>query len=132
MAVDKRYPLSTADGQAIPLDVVRPYSLVPLNIGAEAGSPALQIPTDIDMFSIQSSVDCYIQFSASAVAASALVYDTENADTLFVPCGLLVVGSPPLSKSYYSVRALVSPGIVYLQFLTSWTGLALQSQIPRR
>lgn len=132
MVIKERYPLSTADGKAIPLDVVRPYSLLLLSLTAAAGSTAKQLPTGIDLFSVIATVDCFIKFYATANTAEALAVGVEELDTLFIHANLNIVVCPPVDKPYFSARALSTSGNLYIQFLESWTGLTLQSQINRR
>lgn len=128
----RRYPLSTADGQAIPLDVVRPYSLLAIGTSATAGSTDNSVPAEIELMTVLSTTDAFIQFFTTATVAEALTANTEKPDALFLPAGLLIVVCPPTEKSHYSIRALVTAGTAYVQFLESWTGLTLQSQINRR
>ena len=47
--VSKRYPLSTADGKYIPLDVIRPLSLLKLTTSNSAGSASVEIPADVEL-----------------------------------------------------------------------------------
>lgn len=131
-AAQKRYPLSTADGKSIPLDAVRPYSFLALGVTPGAGTAAKQLPAEVELFSVMATVDCYLRFYAVATVVGAMVTDTEVLDTLFIPAGLHIVVSPPIGKEFFSARALSAAGTLYMQFLESWTGLTLQSQITRR
>lgn len=132
MPIANRYPLSTADGQSIPLDTVRPFSFLPLGLTTSAGTAAKQVPAGVELFSVLSTTDCYMRFYATSNVVGTLSADTEVTDTLFIPAGLLIVVSPPVDKPYFSARAVTEAGTAYIQFLASWSGLTLQSQITRR
>ena len=69
--IPNRYPLATADGQAIPLDVVRPNSSVQIALVTGAGSAALSLPTSTEVMVVYTDNDCLIQFAASAAVATA-------------------------------------------------------------
>ena len=130
--IPNRYPLATADGQAIPLDVVRPNSSVQIALVIGAGSAALSLPTSTEVMVVYTDNDCLIQFAASAAVATAYVAGTIKADSFFIPASTLVVLSPIPEKPSFSLIGITAAGIAYINFLEKWSGMALQSQFNRR
>ena len=130
--IPNRYPLATADGQAIPLDVVRPNSSVLRSFNAAIGSAALSMPASTEVMVIYADKDCLIQFAASAAVAATYVDGTLKADSFFIPASTLMVLSPIPEKTSFSLIGLTVAGIAYINFLEKWSGMALQSQFTRR
>ena len=97
--VSKRYPLSTADGKYIPLDVIRPLSLLKLTTSNSAGSASVEIPADVELLRIKSSVDASIQFFASSTVTVATVAGTPKPTALFLPANTVVIISQPIGKN---------------------------------
>lgn len=127
-----RYPLSTPDGQAIPLDVVRPYGLVFKTFLSSGPTAALTIPAAIEVFSILASEDCLIKFAASAASAAVPADGVMAADTGIASKDILTVLSPPVDKKSISLIGLSANGTATLSYYENWSGLSLQSQITRR
>ena len=130
--IPNRYPLATADGQSIPLDVVRPNSSVQLTIATGAGSTSLSLPASTEVMVIYATKDCLIQFAESAAVATPYTSGTIKADSFFIPASTLMVLSPIPEKTSFSLIALAEAGIAYINFLEKWSGMALQSQFNRR
>lgn len=132
MPISNRYPLSTADGKSIPFEVLRPHSLLCLNSLLAEGSAAQQIPAEVELLSVLTTALCYIQFFASSTTAGILEEGVPELDTILIPPGAIVMISPPVDKPYLSVRSVEQDCSIFIQFLASWSGLTLQSQITRR
>lgn len=130
--IPNRYPLSTADGQAIPLDVIRPNSSVSISFITSAGSTALSLPASVEIMVVYATQDCLIQFATSAAAATAYVNGTIKTDSIFVPASTLMVISPIPEKVSFSIRGITADGNAYINFLEKWSGMSLQSQFTRR
>ncbi len=130
--LQKRYPFSAADGQAIPLDIIRPHGVIRKSFLLASPTAAMDVPSTVEAFSILSNEDCVVQFATSAASASALSDGVLKADSLFVPADILIVVSPPLDKKSFSIIGDSANGIAVLQFIETWSGLALQSQFARR
>lgn len=131
-SIKNRYPLSTSDGQYIPLAVVRPESCLLLSIVTASATTAKDVPADVEFFQIVSDQDLIIQFAASGATAAAPVSGTIVADAIFIQKDLLQVVSPPIDKKNFSLRALTASGTALISFLEPWNALSLQSQITRR
>ena len=130
--IPNRYPLSTSDGQAIPLDVIRPNSSVQIALVTGAGSAALSLPTSTEVMVVYATQDCLIQFATTDAAATAFVAGTIKTDSIFIPASTIIVLSPVPEKTSFSLIALSAPGSAYITFLEKWSGMALQSQFNRR
>lgn len=130
--IPNRYPLATADGQAIPLDVVRPNSSVQIALLTGAGSAALSLPTSTEVMVVYATQDCLIQFATTAAAATAFVAGTIKTDSIFIPASTIIVLSPVPEKTSFSLIAISAAGSAYITFLEKWSGMALQSQFNRR
>lgn len=130
--VKNRYPLATADGQYIPLAVIRPKSCLLQSILTASGSTAQDVPADVDYFQIFADQDLVIQFATSAASASAPVSGTPVSDAILIQKNVLQVVSPPIDKKSFSLRALTANGTAWISFLEPWNALSLQSQITRR
>lgn len=132
--LDQRYPLSTADRQAIPLDIVRPIGVVKKSFTSGAGSPAITIPADCNLLEISATANCILQFATSAASASALTDGVQAANAYFLQATVLknVFISPPIGMNSVSIRGDTADGSVILQYLKSWTGLSTSAQPTRR
>lgn len=130
--VKNRYPLATADGQYIPLAVIRPRSCLLQTILTASGSTAQDIPADVDYLQVFADQDFIIQFAASGASAAAPVSGTPVIDAIILQKNVTQVISPPIDKKSFSLRALTVNGTALISFLEPWNALALQSQITRR
>ena len=130
--LDFRYPLSTAEGTAIPLDVIRPYGIIKIPFTSGSGSSSITIPSDVEVLNVYSDVDCLIQFATSNASASALVDNTFKSDAMYVSADVFTIISPPVDKKAFSIRGISASGNCVVQYLRKWTALALQPQFARR
>ena len=71
--VSKRYPLSTSDGKYIPLDVVRPVSLLTFSLLSATGSTPTILPDETELLKVRSSVDAFFQFFSASTAMTTSV-----------------------------------------------------------
>lgn len=127
-----RYPLSTADGKAIPLDTVRPAGIVKKSFLSASGSAAISIPTTVSIVSAYATEDCYIKFATAAATITAPVDGVLLADTIFVPASSVMVFTPPVDKRSIAIIGDSANGSLILSYLETWNGLSMQSQTTRR
>lgn len=130
--IKNRYPLATADGQYIPLAVIRPRSCLLQTILTASGSAAQDVPADVDYMQIFADQDLIIQFAASGASAAAPVSGTPVTDAILIQKNVIQIVSPPIDKKSFSLRALTVNGTALVSFLEPWNALSLQSQITRR
>ena len=121
------YPFATQDGQAIPLDILRPSGLV-LIAFTDSASVELEVPDDQSVAIFIATSTCAIQFGS--VLPAPLVGSTLYPDTLLVPAGQAVASV--LSPGLCSVLGLSSDGQLFVQFIEKWAGLALDRQYTRK
>lgn len=127
-----RYPLATADGQSIPLDVIRPHGCIEKSFATGASTAAMDIPATIDVFSIIVTEDCIIKFAAAAASASALSDGVLATDVMKIVAGLVTFISPPIGKRSFALRGTLNSGTASINFYENWSGLSLSSQPTRR
>ena len=120
------YPLSTAEGTAIPLEVISPtgymfiyFSSTPTNV--------IALPASSDMIILNSDEDCILRFSNNLATFPEEAKFTP--DTLYLRKNMQVVVYP--QQKFLSVRRLILDGTLHLQFIDTWHGLALASQYER-
>ena len=126
-STSQRYPLSTPDGLSIPLDVIKPHSIVLLNFTTMTASAVVAIPDGIEIASLYSTEDCVIQFGGTA-AVPANGVNTPNA--LVLTKDVITVIAPPLVT--LTAIGLSTAGSLRIQFIEKWAGLALVKQISGR
>lgn len=130
--IQGRYPLSTADGQAVPLDIIRPMGIVSISFNPSTGTSPFTLSDTLDCYSIRATEDCLVEFNATFPLATNLVNATFRADALYVPKNTILFISPPVSKNIISVLGISTSGLLHIQYIESWTGLALKNQYTRR
>lgn len=127
-----RYPLSTGDSQAIPLDIIRPEGLIMIQFSKDHPSTAVTLPAGYDCYSLHSDVQCMIQFAASNASAAVPADRVFVADALCVPAHTVLIMSPPIGKRSISVISTKNPGTLIIQAIQTWSGLSLKNQQLRR
>ena len=129
-AADQLYPLSTDNGVAIPLDIVRPLGSIKWTV-ASGGDLAITIPGTFALVSVFSNVNCLLDFSntVSYPAADATKYESSfmiPADTILT----LAIPSQGAAK-LVNLSAEVT-GLVVMNCLQKWAGIGLRRQLERR
>ncbi len=122
-----RYPLSTADGKAIPFEVLSPKGF--LTVAATAVvSNSVAVPANTSIMSVSSTVDTILRFGA---AASVPATETLLSDAIWIPANMVVMIAA-LSSTFTVIRGGASDGTVTAQFYNAWAGLSLTTQNQRR
>lgn len=119
------YPLSTQDGQDIPLDVVKPLSLIFYNLAVNADK-TINVPVGAKIAYIYSRVDCLIRFKVGAFPA--LVQGTVYDDTIFIPAGIPITVVVTPGEGHVIGFAT---GTIYFSYIEQWAALSqlIQSSI---
>ncbi len=120
-----RYPLSTADGQAIPNDTIRPKALYKIALTTSATSE-LTLTAGYKTAVLYSDIDCYVKFGGTASVPST----TPVTDELFLPAGTIMTVSPEQMK--VSAAALTGTGSLFITLVATWSALSLELQNTRR
>lgn len=120
------YPLSTQDGRDIPLDIIKPLSLILYDLVANA-IKTINVPTTVKLTYIYSRVDCIIKFN-STLLPYPMLQDTIYTDAMFIPAATPV--SVVVNSGVGSILPLAS-GRIYLSFVEQWASLSqpIQSNI---
>lgn len=127
-AANQLYPLSSADGVAIPLDIILPLGASFYTVAADAHT-VCTIPAGYTTVSIYCDIDVLLDFTnteAFPVAGdytSALLVHKETIISALLP-------------STGNVRAIplvaTESGILRIQQVQKWAGLGLAQQLVRR
>lgn len=127
-ATPKRYPLSTPDGQFIPLEVVKPLSLIPLTFTATAFKTiALDAVQADQILILHSTVDCYVSLIPAPVAP---VVDTVSPGLMFLPA--LTKTTIVSNSTSLSVLGVSVSGTCYVNINQTWEALISEEQLVRR
>lgn len=123
-----KYPFSSKDGTPIPLDVLRPYGVLRKNFNSSTGTTAEALPTGTEVLMIRTTEDCFIKFANSAAtkpisATPSVAVD----DLLFLQKNEIQTVSPP--AAYFSVIGDETSGVLTIQIIETWAGVALNTQI---
>jgi hypothetical protein len=122
-----RYPLSTADGKHIPLEIIKPHGFVRKSFTAAGASAQVTIPATIEIISFQATENCIILFDGNA---SVPADGTLLTSGLYVPNTYRVTVAP--IGSYFTVIGETASGLLYCQMIEKWAGLSLSVQSARR
>lgn len=122
----QRYPLSTPDGSAIPMEIIKPHSCLLKTFSNSAATAALSVPSDVEIMSISVTEDCLITFGAAAVS---LVDGVAQLNTVFIPKNMRVCVAPKAAT--YTILGVSLGGLANIQFIEKWAGLAVQTQYSR-
>ena len=116
------YPLSTQDGQAIPLDVIRPTGLLWISHNTSE-----VLPDGISVIAIHANGgDAQIAFGNTAFTGVAAGVLQEN--ILYVPINGVVIAEVVDP----TITAYCPTATVYIQLMEKWTSLALAKQTGRK
>lgn len=126
--VSNRYPLSTADGKAIPHAALRPKSLCLLALSTTVSS-YVTYSSSVKLLVLISDVDCIIKFSNST-AASVPSNATVLSDSLFLPKNTLMTVAP--IETRLSAITIAGTGTLKITEAEPWSGLGLEHQFTRR
>lgn len=126
---DQRYPLSTADGKAIPLDIVKPSALVFIAFenSSGSGSTLVTIPDRTEILSVVTDEDCLIRFGAVAsIPASGVLLS----NAVFVPAGMQIMLAPP-ANTLSVIGTGPDTGTLAITLMDKWAQLATSLQTSR-
>jgi len=123
----QRYPLSTPEGSAIPLDIMKPHSFIRKAFTANVVSSAIVVPADVEILSLTANADCIICFGGTAVAP---VDGISYSKTLYLDKCTRIIVAP--NADTFTVLGLGVAGILNIQMVEKWAGLALSKQLSGR
>lgn len=124
MATNNRYPLSTIDGNSIPLDVMKPVGVQFLSFTVASTSP-IQLPPNTQVIAVRTTTECLIKYANAAAVIPA--YDgTLVEDSQYLNSSEIQFIVPP--SLYLSVIGMGGSGLLTIQILETWTGLGTETQ----
>ena len=123
--IQGRYPLSTADGQAIPNDTIRPKAAYRIFF-TTTGTSELTLTAGYKTVVLYSDADCFIRFGGVA----SLPTTTPVTEELFLPANTIMTVSPEQMK--ISVAAVSGTGYLCVTLVATWSALSLELQNTRR
>ncbi len=130
-AVLQQYPLSTENGDDIPLDIIRPLAVVKTVVPL-SGVGSVEIPEDWQAATFFCKGGCYVQFNAASIP-NPLVAGSVYSNTLWVPPSTLTTSTVlPGDASIVIADGETEASILVVQQIQKWASLALNRQITKR
>ena len=128
MAASKqRYPLSTISGQYIPLEVLRPSSVIRKDFLSASATTAEALPAGAELLMVRTTTDCFIKFAnSSATKPTSASPSAPVVDTVYIQRGEVQAISP--LALFYSVIGDTADGTVTIQVLETWQSISLDIQ----
>lgn len=125
MTATGQYPFSTQDGQAVPLEIVKPVSLIFWNI-INGSDKTITIPAGYGSVYVFSSIACI--FRNIDMAFATFVEATEYTKSIFVPANTVV--SMQVESGTGHIFGL-GTGRLYMSSIEQWASLSqsLQSSV---
>jgi hypothetical protein len=127
---EQLYPFATEDSKAIPLDVIRPLSLIIKSFLGTGVAAALIIPLNWKLATFFSPVGCLIEFAAETLT-NPVTDGIEYANTLFVPPNCIVTSTVLVGVARVISIDNDTAGFVVAQQIQKWAGLALARQVSK-
>lgn len=123
MSADGVYPLSTQDGQAIPLDIVKPSALIFWNLAATV-ERTVTIPAGFDVCYVFSTTNCLIHNNVTSFGTP--VEDHVYPDSALVLANTILILNfvPGANRRIYPL----GNGVIYLSAFQQWGALTQQLQ----
>ena len=123
---DQLYPFSTEDNKSIPLDIIRPLSIIRKAL-ASAVLSTIVIPASWKLASFFCPAGCYVQFFTETLPTP-LVDGTEYVNTLFVPPNCIVT-STVLAGNAKILMLGTGTSYLVVQNIQKWAGLSLNRKL---
>lgn len=121
--INEQYPLTTQDGVAIPLDIIKPSGLIFQALTSSAWT-SITIPLKTDLVMLKASEDCILDMTG--LAAIAFVEGAYNAKALYLPKGFVVAVA--IDPGVIKARAVSTATVLYIQGIYKWAALSLPRQ----
>jgi hypothetical protein len=121
---DSVYPLSTPEGQSIPMDVMEPLSLAYFTFVA-ATSKNITIPASYSLVTLYATKDCVLRFGATPIP-NVLVDGAEYTNAMYIPAQTLITAKIPSGAA--SVVS-TSSGLLAITSLENWKMLRQSYQL---
>lgn len=127
MKQSQRYPLSTAGGQAIPLELIRPLSIISKDFAVGAATPTESLGAEAEVILVEATEDCFIRFEkALAVVPVSASPSVPVTNTIFLRKDEIKAIAP--ANYYFSVIGTEVDGTLLITILETWALLSLGTQ----
>ena len=123
-AGNQLYPLSTNDGQVIPLDIIRPLGLSVVAIPAIGAT--VTFPAAVGVCALFSTVDIVLDLTGVATGA-----EGDHANAVFVPARVMITAVFPDVLSLKALPVSAKAGILSVQSIQKWAGIGTLNQLVR-
>lgn len=124
MAASDIYPLSSPQGAAIPLDIIKPKNLVKFDFAASTAAD-VTIPAGYNTCWLYATADCILRFSATNLP-NALIAGTNYDLSLFIPAKTPI--TLVVTPGECSLLGIDASGSLYINDVQQWAGLVLNKQ----
>lgn len=127
-ALDQLYPMSTEDGESIPLDIIRPLDVQVVAFAAESHTP-VNFTAGQKYCSVSSTVDCVVDLTNSqtyplASSTSGFVVCADAVYTIQLPEAPVTARIIPLNPA--------EAGSFRVTGIQKWAGIGLARQLNQR
>ena len=121
--IEGLYPLTTQDGRAIPLDIVKPSSLIYWNLVKDTEKTVV-IPAGFEVCFAFSTAHCYLRNADVAIGVPAEA--TEYTDTMLIVSDSILT----LNLTPGAGRRIMplGDGVIYLSAVKQWAALVQDIQ----
>lgn len=121
--INEQYPLTTQDGKAIPLDIIKPSGLIFQDVTALAWS-SLTIPSGMDLAMFRATEDIFVDLNG--VQTIPLPVATFHNSVLLVPKGFVVAST--INAGTLRAIGVSKAGRIYIQGIQKWAALSFPRQ----
>lgn len=118
------YPFSTKDGKVIPLDIIRPKSLIVKDF--TASDSTIVLPEGLTVATLLSTEDCILFLGT---VPTPIVSGVNNPEALFIPKSMIMTIA--LDGGTITIRG-AAVGTLHIQFIEQWAGLSLDINYTKR
>lgn len=125
MAVAELYPFSTARGDAVPLEIVRPLGLAMFTFDVNTVG-SITIPAGFNTCWLYATEECVVNFSPASSLPGALGEGTEYPSTIFIPKQTPICIQ--VAPGEGSLLGLATAGRLYVNNIQQWAALTQQLQ----
>ena len=122
------YPLATQNGQAIPLDIVKPVKMTKLAVASDSLA-SITFASDHEIAFLYSDVDVVLSFTGESFTLP-LANGTEYNDAIFVPAYTLM--TVEVLAGAGKAVSLAGSGYLIIQFVEKWAALAIPNRAISR
>jgi len=129
---EENYPFATKDGDVIPLDIIKSKGIIKIGFTAGAEVSAI-LPTEAEVGVLFASEACFVLVNdgvSPTPILSPLVNGTFYPRVLYIPKNHAITCA--LKKGEVKILGASAAGILIIEVIERWAGLALDVSYNRR